>query len=202
MAEKRDNTEKVKRIEDYRQTKPPQLDLFQHIPLKDDAARYSNLMNFYDTIPKYVDHTPKREAGKYLPELEREFMYQAKKYKVRLNPARVQDKDGNGIEYYPGKKEEIIEDALRKIAMKSGSDFMFFDEQAGIRFTLYQLQKELKENKCSASIDEIKHSLKICAKSVMEIEPQDGGKDEFTLIAPLFQTLLLNDRTQYEDGNK
>ena len=52
-----------------------------------------------------------------------------------------------GIDYYPGTREELVEDALRKIASRQSSGFMQQkpSEASGVLFSLYELMAELAE---------------------------------------------------------
>jgi len=80
-------------------TYPQQLLLFQSF-LPDDASddKYSNTIELYDAIPKYVTN-PKlveamREGGKYLPLMKREFRHRGEAYHVMIRPARLVDREG------------------------------------------------------------------------------------------------------------
>jgi hypothetical protein len=63
-------------------TQPKQLSLFQtFLPETDD--KYSNTIDLYDAVPKYfpTKHMAgRRESGKYLPILEREFEHRGESY--------------------------------------------------------------------------------------------------------------------------
>src|SRR5262245_5365316 len=99
-------------------TQPKQLSLFQtFLPENDD--KYSNTIDLYDAVPKYfpIKHMAgRRESGKYLPILEREFEHRGESYKWKIRPARIQYKDGEEGEYYPSSREHIRDAALREIA--------------------------------------------------------------------------------------
>ena len=127
-------------------TLPQQLQLFQTF-LPDDDERYSNTIELYDAIPKYFTNPRAmegmRQDGKYLPELERSFRHRNETYRVTIYPARVKDHAGQVKEYYPGPREELVEDALRKIACDHMNG-VYLDDKAGVQFTLYELKQELK----------------------------------------------------------
>ncbi|MFX8133648.1 hypothetical protein ABTK90_19750, partial [Acinetobacter baumannii] len=51
---------------------------------------------------------------------------------------------GASVEYYPSAREELIEQALRRLATEN--DAGFFDDtmpRSGLHFTLYRLRQEL-----------------------------------------------------------
>ena len=62
-----------------------------------------------------------------------------------ISPARVTDIDGQERDYYPSATEELVEDALRKLAIEQQAGY--FDKpnyRSGVVFTLYALREELK----------------------------------------------------------
>jgi len=78
-------------------TQPQQLALFQTFFPDDHTDHYSNTIELYDAIPKYVTN-PKlvdtmREGGKYLPLLERQFHHRGEVFTVTLRPARLKDRE-------------------------------------------------------------------------------------------------------------
>jgi metal-responsive CopG/Arc/MetJ family transcriptional regulator len=85
-------------------------------------------------------------------------------------PARIEFADGSK-EFYPSKREELVEDALRKLMTERQS--LMLDGEAGIVFTLYQLQKELKDKGHSLDYDQLKESLEILTKVDIEIQSED-----------------------------
>lgn len=181
-----------KRLEDYRQSKPEQMTFFEL--MLPEERRFSNTIELYDFIPKYIWGKVERVNGEFLRAIEREFVCRNIRYKVTIDPAKIKDKDGKTRDYFPSKREELVEDALRKIA--SEGQGLFLDEQAGVTFSLHQLQQELKRNGHSFSKDEIKDSLVICAKAHLTVTTEDGSS---VLISSLFETLGLQTREEWEE---
>src|SRR6266702_2757150 len=102
-------------------TYPHQLMLFQtFIPEDDPDDKYSNTIELYDAIPKYFSNARAMDAmrkdGIYLPTLERVFQHRQETYTVQIRPARVRGRTGAEKEYYPSPREELVEEALRKLA--------------------------------------------------------------------------------------
>ena len=97
-------------------TRPDQLDLFDGaLPASPHA--YTQSFAIYDLAPKYVFRTDEREAGKYLPVVHRTFRLADREYQLEIRPARVM-RDGAEIEVYPGEREQVLEEALRRIAIE------------------------------------------------------------------------------------
>jgi hypothetical protein len=159
---------------------------------------FSNTVELYDFIPKYHWGKVQRINDKFLDSLEREFECRGVKYKVKIRPASVEDRKGIERYYYPSKREELVEDALRKFV--ADGQGVFLDEQAGVTFSLYQLQEELKKNGHSYSKDQIKDALLICARTNMTVTNENGTS---VLVSNLFETLGLQTREDWkEQGNK
>lgn len=162
--------EKPKSFDRYGQNHPVQLTFFEI--LEPENRQYSNTVEIYDFLPKEYLGKATRVADTYLPRLEREFECRGTKYRMKLDPARIEDKDGTVREFYPSQREEVVEDCLRKL-MVDGSG-VFLDDQASVRFTLYQLQKELGDNGHTYSYTQIRESLEILTKTNIELSSENG----------------------------
>jgi hypothetical protein len=121
-------------------THPRQLALFQ--TFVSDEDRYSNTIELYDAVPKYFSN-PKlmvslRKDGQFLLALKREFEHRGERYTLYIRPARIIYKNGDQKEYYPSPREELVEEALRKIACDRLKG-VYLDDGAGVQFTLYEM---------------------------------------------------------------
>jgi hypothetical protein len=183
--------EKPKKLEEYEQSKPEQLTLFELMLPK--QKEYTNTIELYDFIPKYHWGKTERINDKFLDSLERKFECRGIRYKVKIRPASIEDTDGVERYYYPSKREELVEDALRKFAVEGQG--LFLDEQAGVTFSLYQLQQELQHNGHSFSKTEIKDALLICARTNITVSTEDG---QAILVSNLFETLGLQTREDWK----
>jgi len=168
-------------------TQPYQLSLFQTF-LPDDP-RYSNSIELFDATPKYFPakhQAALRINDTFLPNLERTFEHRGQVYGMTLRPARLTSRDGVIREYYPSFRDELVEEALRKIACECGNG-VFLNEQAGVQFTLYELQKELALRGHAINLPDLLDSLKVCNLASMSII-----KDDTMLIqSSIFPVLLL-----------
>ena len=188
-------TENIKNFNDYEQSYPRQLTLFEYVQPKE--RNYSNTVELYDFMPKYFWGKSERINGKFLESLEREFECRGVKYKIEIAPAVIKDRDGVKRYYYPSKREELVEDALRRFA--TAKQGVFLDDRASVTFSLYQLQEELKRNGHSYSKDQIKDALLICAKTSITVTSEDGST---ILISNLFETLGLQSREDWKGTGK
>lgn len=170
--------------------KSVQLNMFELLDpsLKD----YSNSIELYDTMPKYHIGGVEREKGKKvesLPILTREFIHRSKHYKIDIAPAAIFDKkSGKTIYYYASQREELVEDALRKIATK-GRVREFVDKnevKVGVIFSYYEVQQELEKMGHGYSIAEIKIAIEILSKAVIEVTSKD---DEISITNNFFTSV-------------
>jgi hypothetical protein len=160
----------------------PRLSLFQSFLCNthDERDRLSNTIELWDSIPKYAVSqqamNKMRTHDGYLPRLEKEFTYRGRSYTMRISPAII-DVDGEGEKaFYPSANEELIEDALRKIAAEQYRGF--FDKptfRSGVVFSINMLRKELQKRGHTRSYQEIVRSLNILAASHIEICLSDGS---------------------------
>src|SRR5215813_4364372 len=115
-------------------TQPQQLSLFQTFLSADE--RYSNTIDLYDAIPKYFPKKrlkKERVEGMFLPMLKREFEYKGERFVVKITSAKLETREGER-DFYPSHREELVEEALRKIA-STRLNGIFLNNIAGMQFT-------------------------------------------------------------------
>lgn len=161
-----------------------QLDLFRNFLCNgnEERAQLSNTFDLWDTVPRYAVSRQQmdklRKIKGFLDLQQIEFRYRGKDLKTIIQAARILDeKTGTSKDYYPSANEELIEDALRKIATDQQN--AFFDRpnfRAGVIFTLHMLRKELKKRGHARSYQEMVLSLQILARSTIEISTSEEGK--------------------------
>jgi len=186
-----------KSLQEYAQTKPEQLSLFEM--LAPEQKKFSNTVELYDFIPKYFwgKANQLRVNGKFLDELEREFECRGKKYKVKIYPSSIKQKNGKEKYYYPSKREELVEDALRKLVCEGKGKFL--DDSAGVFFSLYELREELKSNGHSYSITQVKDALMICAQSSLIVTNEEGTE---LMVSTIFPTLSLQTKGDWKGAGE
>lgn len=160
-----------------------QIDLFQRFLCNTDQERdrLSNLIDFWDNVPRYFVSRQKMQTmmetridGRFLEELSIEFNYEKRAMTATLYPARVLDADGVSRDFYASANEEIIEDALRKLSANQQAGYVEPKRRSGVAFSLYALRKELEKRGHTRSYPEIILSLNILSGSIIEIRSLDG----------------------------
>lgn len=173
-----------------------QIDLFRSFlcngPVEHD--RLSNTFDLWDSIPRYsvsrraMDRARKEHGVLLL--LKIDFHYKGTPFKAVIRPARIEQEDGTTKDYYPSANEELIEDALRKIAADQQSGF--FDKpnhRSGVVFSLHMLREELKRRGHARSYQEIMLSLDILSLSVIDIRTSDDKEIKEIVRSPYFPGL-------------
>src|SRR3954452_23303288 len=182
-----------------------QLALFQNVlcNTEEERERFSNAIDLWDSIPRYSVSrqamTKAREKGRFLENHTAEFYYRERTYSITITAARVTDLDGQQRDYYPSTTEELVEDALRKLAIDQQAGF--FDKpnyRSGVVFTIYQLREELKKHGHTRSYQEIVLALNILSKSVIEIR-ENTGKGELLAVAPYLPALVAVSRDRLKN---
>ncbi|WP_273010347.1 plasmid replication protein [Alcanivorax sp.] len=169
---------------------PPQMDLFSLVDLKrGDRDEYSNTVDIYDAIPKYVWADRREVKELKTATITRECTIRGQRFVVKLKPALIEKRNGETVMIYPGQREELVEDVLRKLAVNGQG--VYLKGKAGVSFTLYELINELARAGHTYSLDEVKESLMVCGGSMIECH-SDGG--DSVIKAPLFGMLGLTSK--------
>ena len=178
-----------------------------------DKRDLSNTIELWDAIPKYAvsprQQNARRDDNGRLPVYVQEFHYRPSQgdnatltCRLKVQPASIETSSGQFVDFYPSTDEELIEEVLKKI---------FSDQQYGIhsveayeswvRFTLYMIQKELKNRGKTRSLDEIKRSLEVMSGAVYEIEFQ-GQPRGLKYTNPILNDLTRITRDDYQQDPK
>jgi len=180
MSEKKDKPDSP-----GRQVLKPSVNSFQlSLFYYDTKERYSNFIELYNEIPKYVYDAPRNQ--KHLDSIKRKFVVDGKKYSVVLHPARVVVQEGKGKdrqlvtkELFIGTREDLVEDAVNKVAIDNKSLFTISSEtRAG--FLMEQIYDELKNTGHTYDRNEIKEAFSVLRGASMIIECEDGGRWEYS----------------------
>ena len=183
-----------------------QLDLFQSFlcNTENERDRLSNTFDLWDSVPRYsvsrqaMDKM--RKAGTFTQLLSVPFNYRGRELEAIIQPAWIQNKDSTVTGYYPSANEELIEDALRKIAAEQ--NYGYFDKpnyRSGVVFSLHMLREELKKRGHTRSYQQIVLSLRILARSSIEIATTDDKNGEGFSINPYFSGLSAVSRSKLDD---
>ncbi|WP_211831053.1 plasmid replication protein [Kistimonas asteriae] len=134
---------------------------------------HSHLIDIYDAIDKYSYGHKKKVKDIALSARTTETQIQKRVIKSTIRAANITDKNGKTVLVFPGEREERVEEALRKMAVEGNG--VYIDGSAGVTFTLYGLQKELKSRGHTYSISELKESILINRRSTLEVSTADGS---------------------------
>ena len=133
-------------------------DVFPSDPRNKDKDAYSNTAELYDAVPKYFSSKKRmaeqRRDRQFLSSLKHDFRHKDKRYLVKITPARIEEKDGTEREYYPAWREELVEEALKKLACDHLNG-VYLNGVAGVQFRLYELRKELKAAGMTSTYDSL-----------------------------------------------
>jgi hypothetical protein len=191
-----------------------QLSLFQHfLANEEEQDDFSNAIDFWDNVPRYSISKQKmdelRLPGGLLPIRKIDFHYRGQPYSVSIRPAQLEVKDqdgkltGDSIFYYPSAREELIEHALRKLAADQQAGFFDkVDYRSGLRFTLYQLRRELEEQGHSLRYDQLIEGLKILNRSGIEIAGHGRDDSECFGSSPYLPALVGVNRREIDNDRK
>lgn len=189
-----------------------QYDLFTQFFGK--SENLSNTIELWDAIPKYSFtarmQAQKRDSSGRLPVYQRSFEYRpAPKADnptlvctVSLQPASILI-DGKRVDCYPSADEELVEEVLKKI---------FTDQACGlhnsrrgeswVRFTLHMIRTELARRGRTRSIAEIKQSLEILSKTVLDVTIEGRGAKKIVYTNPILNDLTRVTRAELREDPK
>jgi hypothetical protein len=171
-------------VQKFRPQEQLVLDFF--IEQDDDSQKYSQSIELYDAIPKYFWGKVIREEKGFLSSISRPFIHRGTEYEVQIRPASIV-KDGVEKYYYPSIREEMVEDALRKLATESR--IKPINKRLGLEFSIYELRKELKKAGHSFNHTQITDALKVCSRTGLTLS---RTKDKKIMVDQnMFPTLAL-----------
>lgn len=180
------------------QEMPPQMDLFSLVDLsRNQREDYSNTVDIYDAIPKYVWAERRELKELKSATLTRQCTIQGQRLIVKLKPALIEKRNGETVLIYPGQREELVEDALRKLAVNGQG--VYLKGKAGVTFTLYELLNELSRSGHTYNLDEVKEALMVCGGSMIECETEDQRS---VIKSPLFGMLGLTSKKDIQSKGR
>ncbi|MBI9095286.1 MAG: hypothetical protein JEY71_10420 [Sphaerochaeta sp.] len=163
-------------IAEMKETKSVWISLFHEVK---EEARYSFTTDISVNAPLfyYQKKQPWTEQGT-LPVLIRPFSTPlGLNLEVAILPAKIEKKKGKfkgeWIDYYPGDKEEVLLEVLKKMAMDGKG--IVLDQMLAVAFYVRDIQRELKRIGKSASSVEIMQSLFILRRSSMVCKNRETG---------------------------
>lgn len=188
MPKKDKDLAKIQVAED----KPSQLSLFEILDSK-GKNDYSNTIEIYDALPKHVWSTQRERTDLENAVITRRCVIRGREYISKVKPAIIEKPDGTTVLIYPGEREELVEDALRKLAASGQGHIL--EGKTGVIFTLYELQKELARMGHGFNFAEIKEAILVCRGATLECIDENEG--EALISGSFFQMIGLTNRSDF-----
>lgn len=177
------------------------LPLFSAYEIKLAEVDYSNLVSIYDALPRFS------WASKTVRDMNAmttliEGTLNNEPFKVILKavnmerPVKVKGKLTGKTEWvgvYPGAREECVEEALRKFSTQSGK---FNEAECSVRFSLYELKKELAVQGHTLTYSELREALNILAESNLTIQTRTADGETIDIKSNYLPLLFLRSRNK------
>jgi hypothetical protein len=182
-------------------------------PWYSQSTNESRTLDFFDAIPKYP--FPVTTTSAKADRIQAPFTLRGKKYLAEILPAQIKDeKTGQERLVFPGSREELVERALRFIAVQQiAKTKLIPDIQTGqqavtVFFSLSMLRRHLEELGHGFKLSEIKEALDILSGTMIELSPAeedqlDPKKGKWTNRRRHFikATILSNYAGAFEEGD-
>lgn len=148
-------------------------------------APYTNLLEFFDSVPKFVQ-TPRTTGttGEQLDVARYEFVWHESHCESVITPVVVDtlDKDGSRgrKEILPGPREQTIYRVLRKMASDPAVPKRIHGENVVITTTFYQIRSWLRETGHELRVADIREALQVLATAKLKVINRDIRKELFS----------------------
>ena len=121
-------------LHDWQQQQSKQLSLF--VGGERQPEQFSNTLEKYDALPKYVMNRRAwcKNEGDIVHHVRRDFKLDGRMHSIELLPAIIRDAKGNQREAFAGTREEMVEQALRKIALRNSLVSLSGNGMSGVAF--------------------------------------------------------------------
>lgn len=184
-----------------------QHDLFSDF-LTNDKSEVSNTVDLWERIPKYFlspqEQKNLRTADGLAQSYSQEYILRGKDgeplpYKVKIQPALIEQPNGNDKAFFPTRSEEIIEEVLKKIFTEQNLGIHDpKNAESWVKFSYSMIRRELEQRGCSKPYNEIKHSLEVMSKCILTV--YEDGEEIYT--GAILQDYCSVDRKKYLDNTK
>jgi hypothetical protein len=185
---------------------PDEIQLELLAPWYTQNTSESRTLDFFDAIPKYpfavTTTIPKPER------LEVPFSLRGKKYVAFVAPAQITDaKTGQERLVFPGGREELVERALRFIAVQQiARTRLIPDAETGrqavtVFFTLSMLRRHLEDLGHGFKLSAIKEALDILSATLIEIRVESDNEPQSKRRRFMKGTILTNYTGDFAEGD-
>jgi hypothetical protein len=173
----------------------------------------SRTLDLFDAIPKYP--FPVTTTTIKADRIQAPFTLRGKQFLAEILPAQIKDaRTGRERLVFPGSREELVERALRFIAVQQiaktrlTADLQTGGQAVTVFFSLSMLRRHLEELGHGFKLGEIKEALDILSGTVIELSRVDENKPESKNGRPMRRhghfikaTILSNYAGAYESGD-
>ena len=177
-------------------TSPDQLSLFQDA----FSPGTSNTIELYDAMPK-IFASPKEMAarrkkngGQFLDTLTRSFKHRQVEYVLTIRPARLPTKNGDEREFYPTKREDLIEQTLRQMATNP-TNGIYLGGDLAVQFSMSDLRRELERTGHGMTYENVMQGLQVNNRTTTSLATKEGDN---VISSTIFPTLMHASREQWE----
>ena len=182
-------------VEEFR-TSPDQLSLFQNaLP-----PGTSSTMELYDAMPKFFASTKQMESirrkngGQFLDTLTHPFSHRSEEYVLVIRPARLSDKNGEEREFYPTKREDLIEQALRQLSTNPANG-IYLGGSFAVQFSMSELRRELERTGHGMTYASLMQGLQVNNATHATLATKDGTT---VISSTIFPMLMHASRERWE----
>jgi len=207
MAEKKTPTKKKLKKPPSLSSKSFQMDLFSEF-LANDESEFSNTVDLWERIPKYFlspqEQKTLRTNEGLAQSYSQDYVLRGKNgeplpYKVKIQPALIEQPDGTDKAFFPTRSEELIEEVLKKIFTEQNLGIHDpKNVESWVKFSYSMIKRELEQRGCSRNHPEIKQSLEIMSKCILTVFEDE--KEIYT--GSILQDYCSVDRRRFLDDPK
>src|SRR5260370_21280336 len=159
---------------------PEEIQLELLAPWYAQSTTDSRTLDFFDAIPMYP--FPVTTNSTRSDRIQAPFTLRGKQYLAEILPAQIKDaKTGRERLVFPGSREELVERALRFIAVqqiaktKLTADLQTGRQAVTVFFSLSMLRRHLEELGHGFKLNEIKEALDILSGTLIALSPPEHG---------------------------
>jgi hypothetical protein len=175
-------------------------------PWYSQNGRDSRTLALFDAIPKYP--FPTTRVVEKIDPIQTAFTVGGSRYAAEIWPARVKLSSGEARLAFPGAREELVERALRFLAVQQHAQTRITPDQKGgsngitVWFSLSMIRRHLLELNHGYSTTEIREALDILSDTRIGLRPLDGKKFEIVERASIFTRYVEAFRQGDESGEE
>lgn len=182
--------------------KVPSVSAAQLVLFELEDRSQSHLIALYDLVPRFVFVTRDNARSEipavaardqFVKSINREFSFDGRTYYLTMQPARIyrtrtgkfvasatpeQARDLVEVEVFPSEREQIVEQVVRRLAMDRSRLTLVGEkrDKVQMRFSLYEIRRELRAVNHTWDYTEIREALTILARSRIIISKSSDGE--------------------------